>query len=447
MAIVGRRVWLVAGLALGLSRAGAAQTPLSLTLGEAIERGVREAPRLAGARAHEAAATATVDSRAAQGAPTITARTSYLRTNHVDQFGVPQANGSVRVIFPDIPDNFDVRTELAVPLITSGRTAASVGSARAELAASQADHRSEEEDVRLDVSRAYWTLVTAREATKVLEQELQRMDAYVGDVQARVNAGVLPPNDLLSAQAERASQQVQLIQARNAAALAEIDLARLVGADLGQPLVTVTPVDAPLPDAVNAAGQPIDALVARARAGRSERLALQDRQTGLREGAEAARASTRPLVSGLAAVEPGRPNQRFVPRVDQWKTSWDLSVTLYWPLWDGGRARADRASALAQADELGHRLDDFDQQMAVEIRQRLLDLDANQAALTAADVAVAAATEARRVLGERFTAGVATGTDVIDAQIALLQAELERTQIAAALRVGEARLLRAVGGL
>jgi outer membrane protein TolC len=51
------------------------------------------------------------------------------------------------------------------------------------------------------------------------------------------------------------------------------------------------------------------------------------------------------------------------------------------------------------------------------------------------------------VLGERFNAGVATPTDVLDAQTALLQAELERTQISAALRLGEARLLRAIGGL
>ena len=77
----------------------------------------------------------------------------------------------------------------------------------------------------------------------------------------------------------------------------------------------------------------------------------------------------------------------------------------------------------------------------------LLDLDAGRASLEAAGEAVTAATEARRVIGERFNAGVATPTDVLDAQNALLQAELERTQISATLRLGEARLLRAVGGL
>jgi outer membrane protein TolC len=424
-----------------------AQTPLALTLEDAIARGVAQAPRLAEARAREAAAAATVMSRAALGTPSVTAMTSYVRTNHVDAFGIPQSNGTVRVLFPDIPDNYRVRTELDVPIYTAGRTAAAVESAQADVRAAQADARVTEEDVRLDVIRAYWNLVTARETTKVLEASLQRMDAWVGDVQSRVTAGVLPPNDLLSAQAQRAHQNVQLIQARHGAAIAEVDLDRLIGADLDQPIVTTTTVDQPISGATEATAQPTAALVSRARESRSERTAIQDRQAGLRSAAAAALAGTRPQVGGIAAVEPSSPNQRFAPRTDEWKTSWDLGINVNWPLWDGGRARADHAASLAQADALGHRLDEFDAQVAVEVRQRLQDLAANRAALEAAGEGIAAAEEARRVIGERFNAGVATATDMLDAQNALLQAELERTQISAALRLGEARLLRAIGGL
>ena len=61
-----------------------------------------------------------------------------------------------------------------------------------------------------------------------------------------------------------------------------------------------------------------------------------------------------------SAVEPARPNQRFVPRMDRWNTSWDLGVAVSWPLFDGGKAKADRAANLAQAQALTHRLEDFD---------------------------------------------------------------------------------------
>jgi outer membrane protein TolC len=273
------------------------------------------------------------------------------------------------------------------------------------------------------------------------------MDAWVGDVQARVTAGLLPPNDLLSAQAQRAHQNVQLIQARNAAALSEVDLARLIGVDLGQPIVATTPVDQPLAGAAGALTEATAALVAKATAARSERAGMQERQTALRATADASMAGMRPQIAGLAAIEPARPNQRYVPRSDTWNTSWDLGVNVTWAFMDGGRARADRAAAVAQSDAIGQRLRDFDSAIAVEIRQRLLDIESNRAALQAAAEAVSAATEARRVVGERFNAGVATPTDVLDAQNAVLQAELERTQVSAALRLGEARLLRAIGSL
>ena len=83
--------------------------------------------------------------------------------------------------------------------------------------------------------------------------------------------------------------------------------------------------------------------------------------------------------------------------------------------------------------------------VALEVRQRLLEIDSGRAAVAAADDAVRAATEARRVVAERYQAGVATQTEVLDADVALLQAELDRTRALAGVRLAEARLARALG--
>jgi outer membrane protein TolC len=433
-------------LLLGATEARA-QAPLSLSLDEALRRGVAQAPRLAEARAREAAAAATVTSRSTLGLPTLTTVGSFLRTNHVDEFGVPQANGTLRILFPDIPDNYRVREELGVPVFTGGRVGALVESARNDERAAGADRRVVEQDVRLEVVRSYWALVTSREQIAVLERGLQRTDAYVGDVRSRVETGILPPNDLLTAQAQRARQAVRVVQAKNAAASAEIDLARLIGAPVGQPIVVTTVVGQPTTGLEGVTGLSAEALVARALESRAEREGITDRQAALRASAVAALASMKPTVAALAAVEPSRPNPRFVPRTDEWKTSWDLGISVSWSLFDGGRARADAAAATAQAEAVGARLTDFDAIVGADVRQRLLDLESGRAALVASDEAVSASTEARRVVEERFRAGVATSTDVLDAQVALLEAELERTMLAAALRWSEARLLRALGAL
>ena len=58
---------------------------------------------------------------------------------------------------------------------------------------------------------------------------------------------------------------------------------------------------------------------------------------------------------------------------------------------------------------------------------------------------VRAAREAHRVVTDRYRQGVATNTEVLDAQVALVAAALDRTRAVAGTRLAEARLNRALG--
>jgi outer membrane protein len=186
-------------------------------------------------------------------------------------------------------------------------------------------------------------------------------------------------------------------------------------------------------------------LVAEAIAGRAERSALSTRITGAGERIEAARAERRPSVALAGGVDYARPNPRIFPRLDEWRESWDASVQFNWRFWDAGRTAAAIGEAAAARDAAEKRLLEFDRLLELEVRQRQLDLSSAVAAIAAASDAVVSAREARRVVGDRFDAGVATSTEILDAQVALLQAELDRTQAVANARLAEARLDRALG--
>src|SRR5262249_37631610 len=108
-------------------------------------------------------------------------------------------------------------------------------------------------------------------------------------------------------------------------------------------------------------------------------------------------------------------------------------------------SRADSAQAAATARAAESRVLEFDRQVAFEVRQRRLEVDSSRAAIVAAADGVRAAEEAFRVVGERFNAGVATNTDVLEAETALLQAQLDQTRALANARLADARLARAVG--
>jgi len=430
---------------LGLAAPRAQQAPLPITLDEAVRRAEAQAPRLAEARARESAAAASVTALRALGLPTATTTAQYQRWNHIEEFRIPDGTGGTRVLFPDIPNTYRARAEVSMPVLSFGRVSTNVRAAEADVHSAAADRRTIEAEVRLDAMRAYWTLATARETAEVLAQSLSRTDAWVGDVQARLDAGFLPPNDLLTARAQRARHQVQLLQARQAAAMAELDLARLIGVPAGTPIQPSSAVDAPLARATEMAARPVAELVAYALDHRTERGSLTARSDGLREAAKAALANLKPYVMALAAVEPSRPNARFVPPVDAWRTSWTVDVKMTWPIFDSGRSRAQAAGLRAQAAGVDARRDDLEGLIGLEVRQRLLEIEFGRAAIAASAEAVAAATEARRVLDERFRAGVATSTEVLDAQVALLEAELERARLQAGLRLSEGRLLRALG--
>ena len=437
-------LWVVAVLL----RAGpaAAQAPVPLSLDDAVARGLAAAPRLAEARARVAAATATVESRETLRLPIFNTSASYVRMNHVEEFGLPQAGGGSKILFPDIPNTYRVRAELIVPIFPMDRVAGQIASVVADRRVVEAERDVSAGDLVFEITRAYWTLVTARETVRVVELALQRTGAWVVDVRSRVDAGVLGPNDLLSAEARRSRESVQLIQARNGAEMAQVDLARLAGLDGGAVITTTTSLDVPLPAAVELASRPIDALVASALDHRTEREALRQRAASAEGLGIAAATAALPQIGVIAGLQPSRPNMQFAPKTDVWRTSWDLGVSLTWQPWDHGKARADQAAATAHAQAWRERLREFDAVVGVEVRQRLLDVEAGRQAIAASTQAVTASAEARRVVEERFRAGVATSTDVQDAQVALLEAELERARLTAALRIGEARLVRVVGG-
>lgn len=113
-----------------------AQPATPLLLNDAITKALETSHRLAEARARQEGAEAVVQVRHVADQPSLSVSGGYTRTNHVDEFGVPQANGTVRVIYPDIPDNYFTRMSFHWPIYTAGRFDALERAAAAEARAS-----------------------------------------------------------------------------------------------------------------------------------------------------------------------------------------------------------------------------------------------------------------------------------------------------------------------
>jgi len=341
-----RLSFVLLAVVLAVPGGAAAQEPgaLRISLDDAQSRAVEASHRLAEARAREAAAQAVVASRGAADLPIVSAAAGFTRTNHVVEFSVPGPTGVPSVIYPDVPNNYRARLDLQWPIYTGGRDDALERAARAEAAAVSAEVAVARADLQLEVARAFWAVVTARAAATVLEQGVARAQAHVADARERFNAGLVPPNEIASAEAQAARARMLLIEARNQRDVSVADLSRLVGTDPGQPIEPAAALDA----ATGPSAQS-QTLLDEARGARGERRAIERRIEAADEQLAATAASRRPMVAVAAGFDYARPNPRIFPRVDAWKESWDVGVNVGWTLWDGGRSAADIAASASLA--------------------------------------------------------------------------------------------------
>ena len=411
-----------------------AQTTVRLTVDEAIARALQTSHRLAEATARVEGAEAQVRTREVADRPTVGVSGGYIRTNNVVEFRVLQPTGPM-VIYPNLPDNLFTRLAFQWPIYSAGRTEALRRAAEAELKASSADRRAAQADLKLEVVQTYWGLATATETVRVVAEAVARADAHVRDVRARFDAGLVPPNDVASAEAERSRQSVLEIEARNVRAGVLQELRRLTA--ITDDIELVERLEATLPPGADPGAFDV--------ASRAERQAMVDRILAADERRRSIEAARRPTLAVTGTVDYANPNRNIFPVVEGWRESWQLGVTGTWTLWDGGRIDAEAAEAGAAAAAARARLAELESLIALDVRQRQLDLDSARAALVAAIDVVRSASEARRVVAERFNVGVVTSTELLDAEVALLEAELGRTRTLASIRLAEARLDRALG--
>lgn len=433
------------GLLLAAPAAALAQSaPIRLTLDEAIAQGIDVSHRLEDLRARQDAARAAVDQREAAKRPQVAAIASYTRTNHVEEFSVPNASGGVRVIYPDIPDNVRSRIDLQWPIYTGGRLQALTRAAGADVEALGQDREAARADLKLEITRSFLAVLTARASLDVVRQALERTSAHLGDVRNQLGVGLVPPSDVLSIEAQHARQRMLSIEAESIVETTTADFKRLIGMDQDTPVELVADLTVGTTKEVTVA-RTFKAVISAARDDRAERKSLLFRISAAADRVAAASAGRLPVLTAIGGYDMSRPNPRIFPIQEKWKSSWDVGVNLRWSLFDGGRVRAETAEAAANRRAIEARLREFDAAVDAEVRQRTAELRSAAAAIDAAHAGVHAAMEARRVIAERFSAGVATNTDVLNAQTVLLQAELDLTRARANASLASARLDRSLG--
>lgn len=411
-------------------------TVVPLKLEEAIAYALEHNPQLAASREEVGIAAARVGQAKAQKRFNLTA--NYRRTYQgpAVEFAIPDPSGGPPRKVQIVPDQADTyAANLSKVLWSGGRLEASERLARRGLEASCQELRGTRQSVVLQVTEAYLGVLKAQELREVARQSVAQAQEHRRIAQLNLEAGTVAPYDVLRADVEVANSEERRLAAENGVALAKAALNTALGRDPNTP-IEVVPIPweiSPPPDGV--------AVLEEALASRPELISLQKNLQGMREGVKIARAGRRPNI----VIDANYYQQSTTTGFSSKDYSWNASVVVSVPIWEGGLSRAQENERRQQERQLRQTYEQIRQGIELEIKQALLSIEEARQRIATAETAVTQAEESLRIAQVRYEAGVSTSTELIDAEVALTLARTNRVNAIYDYVLAWARLNKARG--
>lgn len=321
-----------------------------------------------------------------------------------------------------------------LPLYTGGRIARGIDAATAGLDAARLGETADGQNLKLRVADAYVSVLRASRMLKVTERHVTSLEAHARDVENLHAQGMLAKTDLLSVRVALADANQRKLQVANGLDLARAAYNRLLGRPLDQPVS--------LEDlAPEATQEQFSALTGRALERRGELAALARQIEAMRHQAAAVRGETAPQVALSGGY--GYQENRYQVHPGQWM----ITLGAKWNLFDGGVA-GHRASAVErQAAALSQQRDELASIIALQVRQTWLDVEETRKRLIVTQSAIAQAEENLLVARDRYANGLATHTEVLDAETLRTGSESNHANALFDAALAGLRLKRATGEL
>lgn len=439
-----RALWTVGLLVLTVTPSGlGAQAPL--TLAEAFARADRQAYANRVAAAGRVAQEGTGRAALRGILPTVRVEAGWMRTTDpLGAFGftlrqravTPAAFDPARLNNPDAASNLGAGLVLEQPLVNLDAWLGRAAARQADQSA-RARQRWTATTTRVEVVRAWFGGVLAREKVATLEAGVRAAEGHVRQATALVDQGMVTRADLLLAQVRAGELAADLVAARGDLGLA----ARRLGMVLGTPDDTslVLPASLPAEAAITAALAALGPVPGDPRH-RDDVLAARFGREAAGQDLRRTRAGLLPRLNGFARYDWNDPNALFGG--DQ---SWTVGLMASWTPFSGGaelaavqtaRGRAAEAEAGLEAVEAGARLDQAERENALSVAQARLAIAAQS---------ILQGEEAHRLVSRSYAGGLASVADLLSAAAAETAARMAHSAARYEVLVAAAERQRAAG--
>lgn len=339
-------------------------------------------------------------------------------------------------------DNYNLQLQLQQPVFTGLQLENSAKAAEKTAEATSYDSKADKSNLKVQIATSYWNLYQAFQAEQFMQENLDRTNSHYKQAQDMLNQGMLTQSDVLSAKVEVSNAQLMLLDAQNVLRLSAVALDNV----LGVPLNTEYKITS-APQTGDTTMPVISSLLQSALENRSELQSLKMKEQAADAAVAAAWGAYLPQIILVGDYYYQNPNQRIQPPTNAFKGTWDAGIQFSLPLWNWGQTESKVNEARAEREQTQWAEKQAADAVYLDVTQSYLNFKQAKDKIAVAQTAVNDAEESYRISDQKFKVGLVTNTDLMDAEIALLQAKLNYTQALTGLEVARISLEKATGQL
>ena len=427
-----------------LSGAQATDMPRrQLSLTEAIELSIKNSNQLHVNTAQLAQANAAYREAKNNRLPDATVSGSYLRLTQptIDlkvKLNSSTDTGHTSTTQTDVSQAAYVIANVSMPIFAGFRIQAGIESAKYLAKAAELDAAGNRDEVVQNTISAYSNLYKAYEAVQLVTENLQNERQRVRDFTNLETNGIIARNDLLKAELQQSNISLSLLDAQSNLKIATINMNLMLGLPEETPLTVDTNTFVTLTaDAKTMADWEQTALQSRSDAG-----ALKFRELAAGANIKATKSEYYPslaVTGGYVAAD--IPNFLTITNAVNIGVGVRYSASSLW------KTKAKVAQAEARVQEIQANEEQLRDGIRLQIAQAYQNFILSKQKIDVYNQAIDQATENYRITHNKYTNSLATTTDLLDADVAQLQAKLNYAYAKADATVAYKKLLQTAGVL
>ncbi|RTL57119.1 MAG: TolC family protein [Sphingobacteriales bacterium] len=408
-----------------------------LSLDEAINLGITNSKQLKNSQAKIEEATAALKEAVEKKLPNAGISGSYLRINNpnIDLKTKSSNTGGNTSGSPKVNQVLYGMMNVSLPIYAGGRISYGIESAKYLEQATKLDAEDDKDEVIQNTIEAFANLFKANTAVILVKENLLQSQQRVKDFENLVTNGLMARNDLLKAELQESNTELSLVDAENNLQLANVNMNLLLGLPVNTQLSLDTNGIAKKDDV-----RGLPDFLQQALSGRKDAEALDLRKKAAQSGVKSVKAEMYPslqLTGGYIAAD--------IPNFLTVTNAVNLGVGVSYNIGSLWKTKSKVQQAEAKVKQLAITEEMMGDNITLQVNKGYFNLISSRKKIEVNAKALELATENYRVIKNKFDNSLATATDLLEADAALLQAKLAYTLSRADAFVAYHKLLQTAG--